>query len=58
MKRYLESLDKIGYSGPLTIEREIPQSPIQQKEEVGFAVNLLKQLKAELGVETSEKTGE
>ena len=50
MKRFLETLDKIGYAGPLTIEREIPQSPIQQKDEVGFAVNLLKQLKSELGV--------
>ena len=50
MKRFLETLDKIGYTGPLTIEREIPQSPIQQKEEVGFAVSLLERLKSELGV--------
>lgn len=50
MKRFLETLDEIGYSGPLTIEREIPQSPIQQKEEVGFAVGLLERLKSELGV--------
>ena len=25
MERYLRTLDKIGYRGPLTIEREIPQ---------------------------------
>lgn len=49
MKKYLQTLDKIGYSGPLTIEREIPQSPVQQKEEIGFAVKLLEGLKSELG---------
>ena len=49
MKQYLETLDKIGYTGPLTIEREIPQSPVQQKEEIGFAVKLLEGLKSELG---------
>ena len=49
MKRYLETLDKIGYHGPLTIEREIPQEPARQKEEIGHAVGLLNQLKSELG---------
>jgi len=49
MKKYLETLDKIGYHGPLTIEREIPQDPARQKEEIGHAVGLLKQLKSELG---------
>ncbi len=48
MKRYLETLDKIGYHGPLTIEREIPQEPERQKEEIGHAVNLLNELKASI----------
>lgn len=48
MKLYLETLRKIGYQGPLTIEREIPQEPERQKMEIGHAVNVLKQLKSEL----------
>lgn len=48
MKKYLQTLDKIGFTGPLTIEREIPQDPERQKEEIGHAVGLLKELKSEL----------
>lgn len=48
MKRYLEALKTIGYTGPLTIEREIPQEPERQKTEIGHAVNLLRQLKTEI----------
>ncbi|MEL7496342.1 MAG: sugar phosphate isomerase/epimerase family protein [Planctomycetota bacterium] len=48
MRAYLQTLKEIGYQGPLTIEREIPQEPDRQKTEIGHAVNLLKQLKAEL----------
>ncbi|MEM9943035.1 MAG: sugar phosphate isomerase/epimerase family protein [Planctomycetota bacterium] len=48
MKRYLETLDKIGYTGPLTIEREIPQEPERQKTEIGHAVTLLNSVKSEL----------
>ena len=48
MKKYLQTLGKIGYEGPLTIEREIPQDPHRQKDEIGHAVNLLKELKSEL----------
>ncbi|MFT5303176.1 MAG: sugar phosphate isomerase/epimerase [Mariniblastus sp.] len=48
MSDYLKTLKKIGYTGPLTIEREIPQEPDRQKEEIGHAVSLLKQLKSEL----------
>lgn len=48
MKRYLETLNKIGYSGALTIEREIPQDPERQKIEIGHAVGLLNRLKSEL----------
>ena len=48
MKTFLQTLQKIGYTGPLTIEREIPQTPEKQQAEIGHAVNLLKQLKQEL----------
>lgn len=49
MENYLRTLDEIGYSGPLTIEREIPQEPDRQKAEIGRAVDLLQELKAKLG---------
>ncbi len=45
--RYLQSLDALGYDGPLTIEREISQEPERQKAEIGQAVQLLEKLKAE-----------
>ena len=47
-ERYLRTLDAIGYSGPLTIEREIPQEPERQKAEIGRAVKLLTELKQKL----------
>lgn len=43
---YLETLEKIGYEGPLTIEREIPQEPDRQLAEIGAAVDLLRSLMA------------
>ncbi len=46
---YLRTLQEIGYEGPLTIEREIPQEPERQKEEIGHAINLLSELKAKIG---------
>lgn len=49
MERYLRTLDKIGYRGPLTIEREIPQDPARQKAEIGRALTLLRELKAKIG---------
>jgi sugar phosphate isomerase/epimerase len=49
MENYLRTLDKIGYTGPLTIEREIPQEPERQKAEIGHAVKLLTELKAKIG---------
>lgn len=49
MERYLRTLDKIGYHGPLTIEREIPQEPERQKAEIGHAVRLLTELKKQIG---------
>ena len=45
----LQTLDKIGYTGPLTIEREIPQEPARQKAEIGQALRLLEELKRKLG---------
>lgn len=46
---YLRTLQEIGYTGPLTIEREIPQEPERQKAEIGHAVRLLTDLKARIG---------
>ncbi len=48
MAAYLQTLDKIGYTGPLTIEREIPQEPDRQKEEISKALDLLKSLKSKI----------
>ena len=48
MRRYLTTLNSIGYRGPLTIEREIPQEPERQKNEIGHAVNLLTNLRSEM----------
>jgi sugar phosphate isomerase/epimerase len=49
MEGYLRTLAEVGYSGPLTIEREIPQDPARQKAEIGHAIGLLNQLKQKLG---------
>lgn len=49
MENYLRTLHEIGYTGPLTIEREIPQEPERQKAEIGYAVRLLTELKASCG---------
>lgn len=42
---FLDTLDRIGYTGPLTIEREIPQEPARQKAEIKRAIDLLISLK-------------
>ena len=49
METYLRTLDSLGYTGPLTIEREIPQEPERQKAEIGKALNLLSELKQKIG---------
>lgn len=49
MENYLRTLNKLGYTGPLTIEREIPQEPERQKAEISHAVNLLTDLKNKIG---------
>lgn len=48
MENFLRALLEIGYTGPLTIEREIPQEPARQKAEIGHAVQLLSDLKSRL----------
>ncbi len=45
---YLNVLDEIGYTGPLTIEREIPQEPERQKAEILHARDLLNQCKSQM----------
>ncbi|MFM7072262.1 MAG: sugar phosphate isomerase/epimerase family protein [Planctomycetota bacterium] len=49
MENYLRTLKEIGYEGPLTIEREIPQEPERQKAEIGHAVRRLTALKSRIG---------
>ena len=49
MERYLRTLERVGYHGPLTIEREIPQEPSRQKAEIGGALKLLRDLKERIG---------
>jgi sugar phosphate isomerase/epimerase len=48
MERYLQTLLDIGYTGPLTIEREIPQDRDRQKADIGHAVSLLQNLRSKL----------
>ena len=45
---FVKTLKKIGYTGPLTIEREIPQEPERQKAEIGRAIELLERLKKQI----------
>lgn len=49
METYLRTLNDLGYTGPLTIEREIPQDPERQKAEIGGAVTLLNEIKEKIG---------
>ncbi len=49
METYLRTLDNLGYTGPLTIEREIAHDPVQQKADIGHAVNLLTELREKIG---------
>jgi len=51
--RYLKTLQDIGYEGPLTIEREIPQEPARQKAEIAHAVNMLNETKQKMGIGTA-----
>jgi sugar phosphate isomerase/epimerase len=51
MERFLRTLKEIGYDGPLTIEREIPQDRERQKQEIGAGMRLLEELKARLTID-------
>ena len=48
METYLRTLLALDYTGPLTIEREIPQDRERQKADIGHAVQLLTQLRAKI----------
>ena len=48
METYLRTLKEVGYDGPLTIEREIPQDPARQKAEIGRAIELLTRLRGKV----------
>ncbi len=48
IRDYLSTLKDLGYTGPLTIEREIPQDPQRQREEIGQAIELLTRLRTEI----------
>lgn len=45
METYLRTLKEIGYTGPLTIEREIAHDRERQKKDIGAAVSLLTNLR-------------
>ena len=49
MENYLRTLKEIGYTGPLTIEREIADDPEKQKADIGAAVKLLEALREKIG---------
>ncbi len=49
METFLRTLNDLGYDGPLTIEREFPQDPVRQKEEIGGGIRLLTELKGKIG---------
>ena len=49
METFVRTLNELGYTGPLTIEREIPQEPDRQKAEIGAGVDLLTELKTKIG---------
>ena len=48
IENYLRTLQSIGYTGPLTIEREIPQERERQRNDVGQAVRLLEELRTKI----------
>lgn len=48
MKTYLETLKAVGYVGPLTIERELSEDPVQQRADIEQAITLLTALRDEV----------
>ena len=49
METYLQTLNELGYKGPLTIEREIADEPERQKADIRAAVQLLESLRGKIG---------
>lgn len=49
IESFLRTLAEVGYAGPLTVKREIPQEPLRQKDEIGCGIRLLSELKAKIG---------
>jgi len=48
-EQFLRILHEIGYTGPLTIERELSSEPERQKAEIGQAVEFINAAKAKIG---------
>ncbi len=48
IRNYLQTLKELGYDGPLTIEREIPEDRERQKADIGQAVQLLEGLRNDI----------
>ncbi|HEY3965009.1 MAG TPA: sugar phosphate isomerase/epimerase family protein [Planctomycetaceae bacterium] len=48
MENYLRTLKEIGYTGPLTIEREIAHDRDRQKTDIGTALKLLTDLRKKI----------
>jgi sugar phosphate isomerase/epimerase len=48
METYLRTLKSLGYTGPLTIEREIAHDRVRQKADIGIAVRLLESLRQKI----------
>jgi sugar phosphate isomerase/epimerase len=48
MEAYLRTLKDVGYTGPLTIEREIAHDRERQKHDIGQAVALLERLRQKI----------
>ena len=40
-ERFLTTLKEVGFDGPITIEREIPEEPARQKAEISQALDLI-----------------
>ena len=48
LERYLQTLHEIGYTGPLTIERELPEDREAQKRDIGTALGRLQTLREQI----------
>ncbi|MDR1485588.1 MAG: sugar phosphate isomerase/epimerase [Planctomycetaceae bacterium] len=47
-EKFIRTLHNTGYRGALTIEREIPEQPEKQKEEISTAINLINSIKSRI----------